>query len=217
MLLFDLDGTITDSAAGIVGSFRHALRSVGHPEPADDVIAGIVGPPMIDTLRGCGLTEDAAHTAMAHYRSHYSEVGWAQNAVYPGMAELLADLAAAGRTLAVATSKNQATAHRILSHFGLVDHFVYVAGASGDGTRRAKSDVIAHALCALGVQPRRGPDRPDGLPVVMIGDRSHDVDGAAEFGIPVALVGWGYSLPGEGERARWHISTVAALRGVLGV
>lgn len=213
VLLVDLDGTITDSFDGIANSFRHALAAVGAPEPDPALVAGIAGPPMIDTLVALGLDQPTADAAMAAYRERYTDVGWLENAVFDGMGELLADAVARGRTLAIATSKNQTTARAILEHFGLAQHFRVIAGASEDGTRRAKSDVIAHALDQLGVTDM-GVTSP---PVVMIGDRAHDVEGAARFGIPAILVGWGYAQQGESETAAWTVDSVADLREVLGV
>ncbi|WP_431309447.1 HAD hydrolase-like protein [Gordonia sesuvii] len=216
VLLVDLDGTITDSFAGIANSFRYALSTVGAPDPSPDLVAGIAGPPMIDTLTGMGLDQATADAAMRAYRERYTDTGWLENAVYDGMADVLADLRSAGRTLAVATSKNEKTAVAILEHFGLAEHFAVIAGASDDGTRRAKSDVIAHALARLGVRADAGEHVTDG-PVVMIGDRAHDVEGAALYGIPAVIVGWGYALDGEDGSAAWAVGSIADLREVLGV
>lgn len=216
VLLVDLDGTVTDSFAGIENSFRHALAVVGAPDPDPRIVAGIAGPPMIDTLNALGLSPEVAEKAMRAYRERYTEVGWLENSVFDGMGELLADLAAGGRTVAIATSKNQTTARRILDHFGLADRFRFIAGASDDGTRREKADVIASALDELGIatDPQTGHVTS---PVVMIGDRSHDVQGAAAFGIPAILVRWGYALGGEEQGATWAVGSVAELRDVLGV
>ncbi|MFT4128234.1 MAG: HAD hydrolase-like protein [Gordonia sp. (in: high G+C Gram-positive bacteria)] len=216
ILLVDLDGTVTDSFTGIANSFRYALDAVGAPPAPDAVIAGVAGPPMIDTLLGLGLDPATADAAMAAYRARYTEVGWLENAVFDGMAAVLGDLAAGGRTLAIATSKNENTAARILAHFGLDGYFRVIAGASDDSTRRHKSDVIAHALAQLGATIDPGTHRPD-VPAVMIGDRSHDVSGAGRFGIPTIHVAWGYALPGESDAARWSVESPADLREVLGV
>lgn len=214
ILLFDLDGTITDSFTGIANSLAHALASIGAPPPSPELLETIVGPPMIDTIYGLGLSRSDADAAMTAYRDRYTEIGWRENAVYDGMAALLDDLAAADRRMAVATSKNQVTARRILEHFGLAHHFEYIAGASEDGVRRAKSDVIAHALDSLRLTMTGGRVH---TPVVMIGDRSHDVEGAARFGIPAIMVTWGYALEGEKESASIHVDSVGQLREVLGV
>ncbi|MBJ7289430.1 HAD-IA family hydrolase [Williamsia sp.] len=213
LLLFDLDGTITDSFDGIANSFRHALTVIGHPDPDPALVAGIAGPPMMDTLHALGLDDESADAAMSAYRTRYNDVGWLENSVFPEMAAVLADLQAAGRRMAITTSKNQGTAHRILTHFGLADHFEYIAGASDDGSRRTKSDVVAHALRELGVAT--SDDRT--TDVVIIGDREHDIHGAGEFGIPAVLVGWGYALEGESDGAGWVVGTVEELREVLGV
>ena len=211
LVIFDLDGTLTDSARGIVSSFRHALGEIGAAVPDGDLASRIVGPPMHHTLRAMGLG-DNADAAIAAYRADYTTRGWAMNSLFDGIAELLADLDAAGVRLAVATSKAEPTAQRIVAHFGLDRHFEVVAGASVDGSRATKADVVAHALAQL--EPL--PDR-----VLMVGDRSHDVEGAAEHGIDTVVVGWGYGHADFDEpdavAALAHVSTVDDLRGVLGV
>lgn len=213
--LFDLDGTLTDSAPGIVAGFRHALASVGAPEPDADLLDMIVGPPMVDTLRSLGLDEATTQRALASYFDRYDEVGWAENAVFDGIEELLITAARGGSRLAVATSKSERFARRILEHFSLAEHFEVIAGASDDGAaRRAKVDVIEHALRGLGIDPidaERG-----GTPnVVMVGDREHDVHGAAHWGIPTVFVGWGYGSAEEAAGARWSVDTVDELGRML--
>ncbi|MFG1932125.1 HAD-IA family hydrolase [Mycobacterium sp. NPDC048908] len=211
LVLFDLDGTLTDSAEGIVSSFKRALGEVGAPVPDGDLASRIVGPPMHHTLREMGLGDDT-DAAIAAYRADYSTHGWAMNRLFDGVADLLADLRAAGVRLAVATSKAEPTARRILAHFGLDGHFEVIAGASVDGGRATKSDVVAHALAQLHPLPDR---------VLMIGDRSHDVEGAAEHGIDTVVVGWGYGRADfddpDAPSALAHVSTVDDLREVLGV
>ena len=210
LVLFDLDGTLTDSAEGIVTSFRHALQTVGAPVPDGDLAGRIVGPPMHVTFQRMGLG-DVAADAMAAYRADYTTRGWSMNRPFDGIPELLADLRDAGVRLAVATSKAEPTAQRILAHFGLDGFFEVISGASTDGTRSAKSDVVAHALGQLAPVPDN---------VVMIGDRSHDVEGAAVHGIGTIVVGWGYGrhdfADGDGG-AIAHVAAVAELREVLGV
>ena len=211
LVLFDLDGTLTDSAEGIVSSFRHALGAIGATVPDGDLASRIVGPSMHHTLRGMGL-EEHADAAIAAYRADYTTRGWAMNSLFDGIPELLADLRTAGVRLAVATSKAEPTAQRIVAHFGLDEHFEVVAGASVDGSRASKADVVAHALAQL--EPL--PDR-----VLMVGDRCHDVEGAAEHGIDTVVVGWGYGHADFDQAgavtALAHVPTVADLREVLGV
>ena len=216
LVIFDLDGTLTDSAAGVVASFRHALAAVGAEVPDGDLAVLLVGPPMHHTLSGLGLGA-RVEEAIAAYRADYTARGWSINAPYDGIEALLSDLRTAGVRLAVATSKAEPVARRILDHFDLARHFDVIAGASPDGARAAKADVLAHALAQLGPVPER---------VLMVGDRAHDVEGAARHGIETVVVGWGYGgsdftspgvpLPGA-PAPRAAVSTVAELREVLGV
>jgi phosphoglycolate phosphatase len=210
LVIFDLDGTLTDSAQGIVSSFRHALDEVGAEIPDGDLAGRLVGPPMHQTLTAMGLKDPDG--AIAAYRADYSTRGWAMNALFDGIPQLLTDLRAAGVRLAVATSKAEPTAQRILEHFGLDQHFEVIAGASLDGVRATKAEVVAHALAAL--EPL--PDR-----VVMVGDRAHDVEGAAVHGIATVVVDWGYGAADfaepTGVAAVAHVATVDDLREVLGV
>ena len=136
-MIFDLDGTLTDSADGIVASFLHALSHIGAAVPDGDLAAQIVGPPMDDTFRAMELGEHA-DAAIAAFRADYGSRGWAMNSLFDGIAPLLADLHDAGVRLAVATSKLEPTARRILAHFGLDHHFEVIAGASPDGSRKTK-------------------------------------------------------------------------------
>lgn len=210
LVIFDLDGTLTDSAQGIVSSFRHALGEIGAQIPDGDLAARIVGPPMHHTLQEMGIPDPDA--AIAAYRADYTTRGWAMNRLFDGIPQLLADLRAAGIRLAVATSKAEPTARRILSHFGLDEYFEVIAGASPDGVRALKADVMAHALAQLQPLPER---------VVMVGDRAHDVEGAAAHGIGTVVVDWGYGRSDFADPApvapRAHVATVGALREVLGV
>lgn len=212
LVIFDLDGTLTDSARGIVSSFRHALRQVGVAVPDGDLTGRLVGPPMHHTLSAMGLGEHT-EAAIAAYRADYSSRGWAMNSLFDGVGHLLADLRAAGVRLAVATSKAEPTARRILAHFGLDGYFEVIAGASTDGMRSSKTDVLAHALAQLQPLPER---------VLMVGDRVHDVEGAAAHGIDAIVVGWGYGRadftgPAAAADGVTHVATVTELRRTLGV
>lgn len=211
LVIFDLDGTLTDSAAGVVASFRHALAAVGAEPPTGDLAAQVVGPPMLQTLSDLGLGERAGE-ALAAYRADYTSRGWAMNALYDGIAELLDDLRSAGVRLAVATSKSEPAALRILDHFGIAAHFEVIAGAGADGSRATKSEVLAHALSQLGQLPQA---------VLMVGDRVHDVEGASSHGIDTVVVEWGYGASdfaahGAPSPAA-SVATIAELREVLGV
>lgn len=212
LVIFDLDGTLTDSARGIVSSFRYALDQVGAPVPDDSDLAGrVVGPPMHQTLRGLGLGE-RTDDAIAAYRADYTTRGWVLNEVFDEIPELLEDLRTAGVRLAVATSKAEPIARQILSHFGLDAHFEVIAGATADGVRATKADVVAHALAQIDPLPEH---------VLMVGDRMHDVHGASHHGIDTVIVDWGYGgrdfEDPANDDALKHVPTVAALREVLGV
>ena len=200
LVIFDLDGTLTDSAQGIVSSFRHALGEIGAVVPDGDLASRIVGPPMHHTLREMGLGNDT-DAAIAAYRADYTTRGWAMNRLFDGIAALLADLHAAGVRLAVATSKAEPTARRILAHFGLDGHFEVIAAPASTAPGRPKptwSRTRSPNCSPL-------PDR-----VLMVGDRSHDVEGAAEHGIDTVVVGWGYGRTDFAEprrrRPRWRTS-----------
>ena len=207
LVIFDLDGTLTDSAEGVVSSFRHALAAVGAEMPDGDLATLVVGPPMHQTMSLLGLG-DRATEAIAAYRADYLRRGWAMNTLFAGITDVLADLRAAGVRLAVATSKAEPTAWKILEHFGIAREFEVIAGASPDGQRASKSDVVAHALAQLEPLPER---------VLMVGDRAHDIEGAAEHGIDTVVVGWGYGGSDALDAAIAHVNTVEELREVLGV
>ena len=166
---------------------------------------------MHHTLQAMGLGEHA-DAAIAAYRADYSTRGWAMNSLFDGIPQLLADLRASGVRLAVATSKAEPTARRILEHFGLDERFDVIAGASLDGVRATKAEVMAHALAQLEPLPER---------VLMVGDRAHDVEGAAAHGIATVVVDWGYGQSDFTEptalTAAAHVASVDDLREVLGV
>lgn len=207
VVLFDLDGTLTDSAKGVVEGFRHACAAVGVTPPGGDLTRLLVGPPMVDSFTALGLDAAEIERALAAYTEYYDRTGWSQNAVFDGITALLDALRAAGLRLAVATSKSETRAVRILEHFQLADRFAVIAGASADGARRAKGDVIAHALSQLAVSPAQV--------LTHIGDREHDVAGARAHGIAATWVSWGYGDRREAAGARWTVDDPAALRKVI--
>ena len=190
-VLVDLDGTVMDSAPGITGTLAVVLERLGHPVPPPARLLGFVGPPIHDGLRDiAGLEGEAAQRVLEAYRERYRATGAFEAEPYPGVRAALEELRALA-PLAIATSKPESTALRILDHFGFTELFTVVAGASDDETRSEKADVITRALALL---VERGVDttRP-----VMVGDRIHDVAGAAVHGIPTITAGWGYGAPEE--------------------
>lgn len=193
LVLFDLDGTLSDSARGILASLRHAFAVNGLPPMSTSVERAILGPPFYETLPpliGAAAFDDV----IAAYRAHYGSVGMFDTAPYAGVRELLKALAARGTTLAVATSKPEAYAVPIVDFLGFGGVFATVGGDELDGSLRTKALVIDKVLRRL--------DRPPAGEVVMVGDRMHDVVGAREHGIACIGAGWGYALPGELESAK---------------
>ena len=189
--LVDLDGTITDSAPGILATLTHTLQRMAVPVPPPAELVAFVGPPILDGFRDViGLDPEQSALALQYYRERYERTGAFDSRVYDGVPPMLNALRGM-LPLAVATSKPEHIAREILTHFSLADEFVVIAGASADETRSAKAEVITWALEQLREQ---GVDttRP-----VMIGDRSHDVHGAAVHGIPTIFAGWGYGAPQE--------------------
>jgi phosphoglycolate phosphatase len=193
-VLFDLDGTIMDSRSGIVAGISRALAAVGVDVEDDYDWTPYLGPPLRDAFaRQHGLSSHAIDIAVAAYLDFYEGGGMYDNAVYPGMDDLLGRLTPLDVPIAVATSKRAFLADDILRHFGLRDRFDHVGGSLPDGTGGRKDDVIVRTLEALGVAA--------GTDVVMIGDRHHDIDGAKVVGLATIGVGWGYGEPGELEAA----------------
>jgi phosphoglycolate phosphatase len=202
-VLVDLDGTITDSFAAITGSLRVALHEVGLPVPPDVELRSVVGPPFELGLPLIGVPGDQLWSVIDRYRVHYEAGGLFQCDLYDGVVAMLDDLVAGGMTLSLATAKPQDTAVRIIEHFGLADRFAVLAGATYEPGRRTKDEVITHALGELGIEP--GPH------VVMVGDRDHDVHGAAVHGIDCIGVLWGYGDAAELTSAGvWALAATSA-------
>jgi phosphoglycolate phosphatase len=192
LVLFDLDGTLTDPAEGIVNSMRHALTALELAPMTDAELRRFIGPPLRQSFAGLGLSPAGAEAAVAAYRSYFVDFGMYENVPYTGIEAALSELTAGGDRLGIATSKPTVFAERIIEHFALAHHFVAVVGAELDGARSDKSEVIAEALRRLSVGAERA---------VMVGDRQHDVVGAARHGMSCVGVSWGYALPGELEAA----------------
>ncbi|MFP3714181.1 HAD hydrolase-like protein [Puerhibacterium sp. TATVAM-FAB25] len=189
LVLLDLDGTLTDSAPGITASVAHAYTSLGLPVPDAATLRSFVGPPITDSFPRHGVPAERVQEAIAAYRARFAESGMWENSVFDGVPEALRELRAAGCVLAVATSKPEVFARPITERFGLAALVDGVFGAPLDESS-TKADVIAAALATLG---RTAGDAP----MVMVGDREHDVHGAAAHGIDCLGVSWGYAGPGE--------------------
>ena len=185
-LFFDLDGTLTDPYTGITECIFYALDRMGFEKPERTFLKKFIGPPLTLSFRAfLGMTEEEADTALRFYRERYAVKGLYENAVYPGIPEALAALKDAGKTLCLATSKPEPFAERILERFSLSGYFGEICGASMDGVRGTKGEVLRELLSRLRL--------PEGTPdALMIGDRIHDADGAREVGLETVGVLWGY-------------------------
>ena len=183
-IIFDLDGTLTDSGEGIINCASLALEHFGLPVPDRQTMRVFVAPPLRDTFVQFGVPADKTAEAIAVYRSRYTTVGKFENIPYPGIPALLETLQCHGHRLFVATSKPEAMSVEILEKFGLARYFEQICGASLDGSRESKADVIAYLLGLTG----------QFSDVVMVGDTHYDISGAKAHGIPAIGVAWGYGL-----------------------
>lgn len=181
-ILFDLDGTLTDSGEGILNCATVALEHFGLPVPDRQTMRVFVGPPLKDTFRDFGVPEDKLDEALQVYRQRYVPIGKYENTPYPGIYDLLDRLKKNGHRLFVATSKPEQMSMDILNHFKLTEYFEQICGATLDGTRDEKSAVIAYLLDCV----------QDTENTVMVGDTVFDTIGAAAHGIPMIGVSWGY-------------------------
>jgi phosphoglycolate phosphatase len=204
VVLFDLDGTLTDSGLGVGNGVLYALAQMGFPKPGDAELRKYLGPPLWTSFSDyAGMDETQTIEAVRLYREYYNETGAYENSVYSGIPELLAKLVSDGKRLAVATSKVDYAAVNILQHFNLDHFFDVIAGSDETGELRGtKALVIEHALAELRMC--------DGSSIVMIGDREHDILGAKEHGLPGIGVLYGYGDLAELESA----GAVAIVRDV---
>ena len=212
-ILFDLDGTISDPKQGICGCVQYALRSFGIEEPELDRLEPFIGPPLSESfMKYYNFTAEQAQEAVEKYRERFSVTGKYENVLYPGMGALLHDLKASGATLAIASSKPTVYVEDILVHFGIREYFDIVVGSELDGRRVHKEEVVAEVLSRLAARGESDPDK-----MVMIGDRSFDVEGAKAIGAHCIAVSYGYAQPGELENAGAEIIVrdVEGLRSVL--
>lgn len=183
-ILFDLDGTLTDSGEGIMHCAELTFAHYGLPIPAREEMRSIVGPPLKDSFLRFGIPAAELDNAVEFYRKHYVDVGQFENFPYPGIQNLLKQLKDQGNKLYVATSKPEAMAQNILRHFQMDGYFEIICGAVSDHNRSTKEQVIEHLLSLLDCREN----------LVMVGDTIYDVKGAAYHGIPTVAVSWGYGV-----------------------
>ena len=192
-LFFDMDGTLIDSEPGIVGGIVHTFETLGQMLPSAVQLRSWIGPPLRDSFHErFGGDQVLIDQALALYRERYDSVGWTEHSVFPGIAEAIPALRAAGHRLAVVTSKNERFARRIVDHLPFGDCFEDVIGASDDGERRFKPDLVAEAMRRLALLPAQ---------CVMIGDRRMDIEGARAHGLRSIGVLWGFGDEAELTRA----------------
>ena len=210
VILFDLDGTLTDSKIGITKSVQYALAKLGIKEEDLDRLIPFIGPPLSLSFKEFyNMNEEQAEEAVHYYREYFSTDGLYENEVYLGIPEMLQKLKNQGKTLMVATSKPTVFSVQIVEHFGLHDFFTAVIGSNLDGTRMKKNEVIAFALSELGDY--------DPTKIVMVGDRKYDILGAQKNGIDVVGVNYGYGRLAELTEAKpnYMVATVKELCDLL--
>lgn len=209
-ILFDLDGTLTNPKEGITKCVQYALASFGIHEPDLDKLIPFIGPPLLQSFQEFyGFTPEDAVAAVEKYRERFSTIGLYENFPYPGIAPMLQQLQAQGKTLAVASSKPTVFVKQILEKFELSQYFASIEGSNLDGTRTNKKEVISAVL--------QNFNNPPMEQLLMVGDRKYDVIGAKELGLPCVGVRFGFAAPGELESSGviYIAQTVADLHQYL--
>ncbi len=193
-ILFDLDGTISDPKQGITKSIAYALQELGHAPPPLEELTAFIGPPLKNAFEEMLGSAEQAEKALSLYRYRYNEEGrgMIENILYPAIPETLAALKKVGKRLFIATSKPHIIATKAVHHFGLLDLFSKIYGPELDGTRNDKGELIAHLLANENIAPEDA---------VMIGDRKHDIIGAANNGVSGIGALWGYGSAEELRKA----------------
>lgn len=196
ILLFDLDGTLTDPKEGITKCVQYALAHFGIKVTDLNELMCFIGPPLIESFQMFyGFDKEKAEEATAKYRERYKDIGIFENGVYSGIIDMLKVCKAAGKKLCLATSKPEIFAVRILERYGMAEYFDEAVGSTLDGSINAKDEVINEAFRRLGIDDAKKKD------VIMIGDRKHDILGAKKCGIESIGVRFGYAETGELEEA----------------
>lgn len=196
IILFDLDGTLTDPKEGITKSVQYALDSLGVHEPDPDRLVCFIGPPLLDSFQEFyGLDRSQAQQGLIKYRERFCVKGIFENTLLPGVPEMLHALKEAGKVMALATSKPEPFAVQILKHFGILSYFDVVVGCGLDESRGSKAEVIEEVFRRVGIEEEQKRE------VLMVGDRKHDVIGAKLCGIHSLGVAFGYAPPGELEES----------------
>lgn len=215
-LLFDLDGTLTDSADGIIKCVQYAAEKMGAEFKDAEQLRIFVGPPLSESFKKVyGFSEADTQQAIVYYRERFKPIGMFENAVYPGIPEMLKTMKENGKINLIASSKPQEFVETILEHFDIAKYFDIIVGASMDESRNTKEAVIEEALFQLKNTDRYGQYSDDKC--VMIGDRKFDIQGAKYFGLSNIGVSYGFAPEGELEEAGADVivDTVEQLTQVL--
>jgi phosphoglycolate phosphatase-like HAD superfamily hydrolase/membrane protease YdiL (CAAX protease family) len=195
VILFDLDGTLTESGEGIINCVQYALEKLGKKEEHPENLQCFIGPPLKEQfMKYAGLSEEEGEKAVVYYRERYTTTGMFENRLYPKIPELLELLKINNKILAVASSKPEVYVKQILEHFQIADYFTAIVGSELDGRRTEKAEVIEEALRRMHLEEERDK-------VLMVGDRSHDVQGAISCGLQCIGVAYGYGSREELEKA----------------
>ena len=194
IVLFDLDGTLTDPGEGITNSVAYALKKFKISVHDKTQLYSFIGPPLIDSfMKYYGMNRQDSQQAVDYYREYFRDKGIFENKIYDNIQQLLSNIQNSGRKIALATSKPEEFAKRILEHFKLTEYFDFVGGATMNETRSKKADVIKYVIDCMKIN--------DLTKVIMVGDRHHDIDGANQNGLDSIGVLYGYGNRAELESA----------------
>lgn len=194
-ILFDLDGTLTDSQEGILTSVKFALNHFGYPIPDEQTLLLFLGPPLVDSFQEhCGLTYEQAEETYKKFRERYGTIGKFENKVYPNIVDLLAKCQAEQYTIVLATAKPEHFAKEILDHFELTPYFDVIVGADYESGLLHKKEILEKALALCG-NPLT--DTNGRRLAFMVGDRKYDIEAANELGCISIGVTYGYGMETE--------------------
>lgn len=209
-ILFDLDGTLTDSSEGIINSLMYAFSKLDFKVESREELRCFIGPPLIEMMmERYGFSREKAVEGLNFYREYFREKGIFENEVYVGIPNMLCELQRCGYKLILATSKPEEFAKRIMEHFDIAKYFYFIGGSDMGEMRSSKSAVIEYVLSNCNItEPKK---------CIMIGDREHDVNGAAKFGIETVGVLFGFGSREELEKAgaAYIVKTVEELNNLL--
>lgn len=208
-LLFDLDGTLTDSKSGLVNAVNYAVKKIGLAPLPSAVVDLFLGPPLFGSFeRHCGMDKETAKTAVSYFREYYTNKGIFENKPYEGIADLLEALEASEKRLFVATSKPTVSALQVCAYFNIDRYFIEILGSELDGSIIEKSDIVGILISRHSLDKGR---------TLMIGDRENDIEGGRKNGLETVAVGYGYGSEEElrHSNATYYAKTMSDLKKLL--